>query len=133
MHLCRESKIVASLCVADLISTLVFVRGHGATEANMVMRFYLQYGLVAFIGAKCLLFLPALLIAEWYRHRNPRLITGTLRLVILLYVSLYGMGVYTLNRDRLAGGRFHTEWTEHRLNQPAVPPLLPPVSEASLR
>jgi hypothetical protein len=133
MQLCKESKIVAGLCVADLISTLVFMRSHEASEANMVMRFYLQYGMGAFIGAKCLLFLPALLIAEWYRHRNPRLITGTLRLVILLYVGLYGVGVYTLNRDRHAGGGFSTGWTEQQMNQPVVRPIYSSVSEASLR
>jgi hypothetical protein len=122
--ICRESKIVAGLCLADLASTVMFMRGQGATEGNMVMRFYLQYGLLAFIGAKCLLFLPALLIAEWYRHHNPRLVTGTLRLVILLYVGLYGVGVYTLNLN---------EWTERRLNQPAPRPLRLPIAEASLR
>jgi hypothetical protein len=122
--ICRESTIVAGLCLADLASTVMFMRGQGATEANMVMRFYLQFGLLAFIGAKCLLFLPALLIAEWYRHHNPRLVTGTLRLVILLYVSLYGAGVYTLNRSN---------WTERQLNQPAPHALRLPLAEAGLR
>jgi Domain of unknown function (DUF5658) len=124
MQLCKESKIVAGLCVADLISTVVFMERHGATEANAVMRFYLQYGMVAFIGAKCLLFVPALLMAEWYRQRNPRLITSTLRLVILLYVGLYGVGVYTLNRDRLVGRRFDTREFERQLNQPVSQPIL---------
>jgi hypothetical protein len=62
------------------------------------MRFYLDHGLLPFIGAKCLLFIPALLLAEWYRHRNPRLIAGTLRVVIVLYVGLYSVGVFALNR-----------------------------------
>jgi hypothetical protein len=122
MHLCRESKIVAGLCVADLVSTIVFMNRHGATEANMVMKFYLQYGMAAFIGAKCLLFLPALWMAEWYRHRNPRLITGTLRLVILLYVGLYGAGVYTLNGGGVMGGPLGMAWFEHQLNQPVIQP-----------
>ena len=59
MRLCRESKIVAGLCLADLVSTIIFIRGHGATEANMVMRFYLEHGMAAFVGVKCLLFVPA--------------------------------------------------------------------------
>lgn len=133
MKLCKESKIVAGICLADLVSTIVFMDQHGAAEANLVMRFYLQYGMAAFIAAKCLLFLPALGIAEWYRQRNPRLITGTLRLVIVLYVGLYGVGVYSLNGGPLVGGPLGMMWIERQLNQPVIQPVRSTVSEARLR
>src|SRR5262245_46980572 len=97
MPLCRESLILAGLCLADLASTVVLVQVHGAGEANVVMGYYLQQGLPAFILAKFLLFVPSLLIAEWYRQRNPRLITHTLRLVIALYVCCYSAGVFAAN------------------------------------
>jgi uncharacterized protein DUF5658 len=100
MRVSRETVIIAGLCCADLVSTLVFVRGYGAIEANVVMEYYLRRGLIIFTGAKCLFFVPALVMAEWCRLRNPRLITRTLRLVIGLYVGLYSVGVFALNRPQ---------------------------------
>src|SRR4051794_9149653 len=67
MRLSNESRILATLCLADLVSTVVLIKGCGAEEANHVLRFYLAYGVPASIGAKCFLFVPALLIAEHYR------------------------------------------------------------------
>jgi hypothetical protein len=123
MRPCKESKIIAGLCVADLVSTIVLVRSQGATEANMVMRFYLQYGMLAFIGAKCMLFVPALMIAEWYRHHNPRLITGTLRLVILLYVGLYSVGVFQLNVPGGGSRRHLPDFRDRPVSVSAEPPM----------
>jgi hypothetical protein len=37
----RETLVVAALCFADLISTLLLVRHHQAGEGNFVMDFYL--------------------------------------------------------------------------------------------
>src|SRR5262249_55469396 len=67
-------------------------------EGNTLMSFYLHLGTGAFVAAKCTLFVPALLIAEWYRRRNPRLVAGTLRTVIVMYVGLYALGVVQANR-----------------------------------
>jgi hypothetical protein len=108
MRVCRESLIVGALCLADLVSTIILIRHYGAIEANVVMRFYLQRGLVVFTGAKLFFFVPTLLIAEWCRRRNPRLITGALRLVIVLYVGLYSIGVFTLNQMAATGRRDHS-------------------------
>jgi Domain of unknown function (DUF5658) len=98
----RETLIVAALCLVDLISTLFFVRHHQAGEGNVVMDFYLQHGVLSFVGAKCLLFVPALVMAEWYRRRNPRLIIKTLRFVIVLYITFYSVGVLQANHHLLA-------------------------------
>jgi hypothetical protein len=101
MRVCGETGIVAALCAADLLSTLVLVQ-HGAGEGNALMSFYLQQGTWAFIAAKCVLFVPALMIAEWYRRRNPRLISMALRGVIVMYLLLYTLGVFQVNRPERA-------------------------------
>src|SRR5436305_9589738 len=93
MRVSKETWIVAALCAADLWSTLFLVRHQGAGEGNTLMGFYLQQGVWTFIAAKCLMFVPALLIAEWYRRRNPRLVSRTLQGVIVLYVIFYAVGV----------------------------------------
>jgi hypothetical protein len=93
----RETLIVAAICVLDLVSTLFLVQHRVASEGNAVMNYYLQMGIAPFVGVKCLLFIPALLIAEWYRRRNPRLVIKTLRLVIVLYLTAYTTVVYRAN------------------------------------
>lgn len=98
MRVSRETWIVAALCAADLISTLFLVHHHGADEGNALMSYYLRQGTGAFIAAKCLMFVPALLIAEWYRRRNPQLVATTLRGVIVMYVAFYTVGVLHVNR-----------------------------------
>jgi hypothetical protein len=118
----RESLIIAGLCIADLVSTIVLLQHHDASEGNVVMAFYLKYGWLAFVGVKCLLFVPALFIAEWYRRHNPRLVTGTLRLVIVLYVGLYSAGVFTLNRDaRLERLHAIPDWDAPSIQSPMQP------------
>ena len=67
------------------------------------MRYYLRFGLIVFAAAKVCFFLPTLLIAEWCRRRSPRLITGALRLVIVLYIGIYTVGVFALNH--ISAGR----------------------------
>ena len=74
MRVSRETWIVAALCAADPLIDLFLVRQHGADEGNALMSFYLQHGTGTFIAANVSCSFPALLIAEWYRWRNPRLI-----------------------------------------------------------
>jgi hypothetical protein len=95
----RETLIVAAICLLDLVSTLFLVQTQQASEGNAVMNYYLEQGVGAFIAAKCLLFVPALIIAEWYRRRNPRLVIRTLRVVIVLYLGFYSAVVYRANQD----------------------------------
>ena len=103
----RETGIVGALCAIDLLSTLALIQHQGADEGNGLMSFYLRQGTGAFIAAKCLLFVPALMIAEWYRRRNPRLVSLTLRTVIVMYVFLYAVGVLQMNRPVTAA-----EWEQ---------------------
>jgi hypothetical protein len=61
------------------------------------MAHFLQYGMAAFCAAKLLFVIPPLLVAEWYRRQNDRLVRRTLLLVTLLYVAIWVVGVALLN------------------------------------
>src|SRR5260370_15655588 len=119
MRMSRETGIVGALCAVDLLSTLVLIQHQGADEGNGLMSFYLRQGTGAFIAAKCLLFVPALLIAEWYRRRNPRLVSLALRTVIVMYVFLYAVGVLQMNRPVTTA-----EWDQDP-SEMALSPVLP--------
>lgn len=86
---CTETVVLALICMLDLLTTLYWIaRGH-AGEGNPLMRWTLQAGPKALILAKLAAFVPSLLIAEWYRSRNPQLVRLALRGVIAAYCLLY--------------------------------------------
>jgi hypothetical protein len=85
----RESWIIAAICVADLVSTLIFVHHHGAREGNPLMDFYLQKGVIPFILAKCTMFLFPIVIIEWARRHNPDFVRRMARFAIAAYIGLY--------------------------------------------
>ena len=93
-----ESYVMASICLADLATTLFWVSYRNASEGNPLMAFFLHAGgTPAFIAAKLVLFLAPLFIAEWARRRSPRFVRGALRLTILAYLTLYVFGVAQIN------------------------------------
>jgi hypothetical protein len=124
MRVSKETWIVATLCAVDLLSTLLLVQRQGADEGNSLMSFYLQQGTGNFIAAKCLMFIPALLIAEWYRRRNPRLVSTTLRGVIVMYLVFYAVGVFQVNRPVTAAA-LRDEYTPPRPAPVLALPLHP--------
>lgn len=85
----RESWIIAAICVADLVSTLIFVHHHGAKEGNPLMDFYLQKGVIPFILAKCTMFVLPIAIIEWARRHNPAFVRRMARFAIAAYIGLY--------------------------------------------
>ena len=85
----RESWIIAAICVADLLSTLIFVNYHGAREGNPLMDFYLQKGVIPFVLAKCTMFLFPIAIIEWARRHNPDFVRRMARFAIAAYIGLY--------------------------------------------
>jgi hypothetical protein len=97
MKLSRESVLIIAICVADLATTIWFVRSHGAQEANPIMRFFLEQGLIAFILAKAMFCLGPLALIEWARRRNPLFVRGALRAGIALYLGFYGTVVWKIN------------------------------------
>ncbi|MGC8784266.1 MAG: DUF5658 family protein [Armatimonadota bacterium] len=92
-YISRESWIIAAICVADLVSTLIFVHHHGAREGNPLMDFYLQKGVVPFILAKCTMFLLPIAIIEWARRHNPEFVRRMARFAIAAYIGLYAVVV----------------------------------------
>ncbi|MCS6949845.1 MAG: DUF5658 family protein [Armatimonadota bacterium] len=88
-YISRESWVIAAICVADLVSTLIFVHHYGAREGNPLMDYYLQLGVVPFILAKCVMFLFPIAIIEWARRHNPEFVQRMARFAIAAYIGLY--------------------------------------------
>jgi hypothetical protein len=102
MKIAKESWIIAVIGVADLVTTIMFIRHHGAQEANPLFRHYWEMGLPAFILAKMVCLLGPLMILEWARKRNPRFVAGALRTAIAGYIGFYLVGYMQLNGPQAA-------------------------------
>ncbi|MFN3651182.1 MAG: DUF5658 family protein [Armatimonadota bacterium] len=89
-----EGTLITFICLADLITTLYWVWQGIAWEGNPVLVRFLEMGTVPFIVAKMVTFVPAVIAAEWYRPRNPVLITKVMRWVIVCYLVGYVAGVF---------------------------------------
>lgn len=105
IKLCTESWVLLSIGSADLISTILFIEKHGASEANPLFKAYWEMGLGAFILAKCICVIGPVLVMEWARRRNPRFVRMAMRTAIVGYALFYGIGVVHLNNhdDKAAG------------------------------
>lgn len=88
-----EAACLTFICLLDLVTTLYWVSQGHAREGNPLMDFFLRQGSVSFIIAKLSLFVPAIVAAEWYRPRKPRMIQRLMRWVIVGYLVLYVAGV----------------------------------------
>jgi hypothetical protein len=84
--------MLAAICLVDLVTTLYWISRGEAHEGNQWMARVLELGPRAFILVKVLTFAPALVLAEWYRPRNPELIARVMRWVILGYLIAYLLG-----------------------------------------
>lgn len=122
MRMARESWILILICTADLASTIWFVNHMGAAEANPMMKFFLDLGVIPFILAKMAFVAAPLLILEWARRRRPQFVHAMLRVTIVLYLGSYGAVVWRIN-----GGE-HPEMTQAEMQslmewcaQPATP------------
>ncbi len=117
MRIARESWIIATIGIADLITTIVFIRHHGAQEANPLFKLYWQMGLFAFIVAKSVCLIGPLLILEWASKRNPRFVRQALRSAIVAYLAFYSIGFLKLNAP-LANADEMTEASGVAFNTP---------------
>ncbi len=97
MKLARETWILLAIGIADLTSTIFFIRQHGASEANPIFRHYWNMGLPPFIAAKMALMIGPLMILEWARRQKPQMVARALRCAIAGYILMYGVGVARLN------------------------------------
>ncbi len=109
MKISGESWVLVMLGLADLMTTIVFIKMHGAQEANPIFHQYWQMGLVAFIVAKMVCLLGPITILEWARTRNPELVRFALRTAIFGYVLLYGIGFFRLNNNNANADQKMTE------------------------
>ena len=88
-YLSGEAIWLLFLCILDTaLSAWLFHRGL-AVEGNPLLRPYAEMGLVPFVIAKLLTFLPALLFLEAFRHRNPLFYRWLLRGASGVYASVY--------------------------------------------
>lgn len=97
MKIARESWIIATIGLADLVTTIVFIRHHGAQEANPVFRRFWEMGLIAFILAKLACLIGPIYVLEWARTRSTQFVKLASRAVIFAYLIMYGIGVAHLN------------------------------------
>ncbi len=77
--------IIIALSIADAFLTLYLI-GHGAAEVNPVMAHFLDYGPAAFLAAKYLLTVSAILLL--LIHKNTFLFRTRMRAKILFVVFL---------------------------------------------
>ncbi len=98
MRIAGESRLLALLCTLDLGSTVWMLTHNLATEANPLLRYYLDTGgLISFVGAKILLYLGPLYVLEMMRRSRPRFVQGLLRLAVCLYAASYVLSVWHVN------------------------------------
>lgn len=88
-----ETLWITLICLLDLVTTLYWVTHGMAQEGNPVLAYFLDMGIAPFILAKVVTFVPAIVVAEWYRPHNPALITRAMRWVIAGYLVIYVSGV----------------------------------------
>ena len=93
----KESLFLVVICLFDTVLTIVFTALGLATEANPLMRFWLERGYVAFVLVKMGTLIPVVLLAEHYRRRNPVFVTKALRVGILGYLSVYVAALAVVN------------------------------------
>src|SRR5579872_67719 len=85
MKIARESWIIATIGLADLVTTIVFIKHHGAQEANPLFRQFWEMGVFAFILAKLACLVGPLYILEWARKRRTQFVKVASRAVICAY------------------------------------------------
>ncbi|HOM81609.1 MAG: hypothetical protein GX785_10875 [Armatimonadetes bacterium] len=98
---CAETLVVGAICLVDLVVTAVLLHLGLAEEANPIMGYFASYGIAAFCVAKLLFVIPPLLVAEWYRRWNDRLVRTMLRVVAFTYLVVWAGATLTLNAHLL--------------------------------
>jgi hypothetical protein len=93
----RGSWALCAVCLVDLVSTVVAVVVWGVEEANPVMAFFLHKGLIVFCAAKVASFVPAVIVLECYRRRNPAFVSALLKFAVAGYAALYLVSLLAVN------------------------------------
>lgn len=87
----RATWVLGTICLLDLLSTLLLFQTGLALEANPVLRPVAEAGLLPFTAVKLISFIPALLILEYLRQteREKQTIEKLLRLAVVGYAVIY--------------------------------------------
>jgi hypothetical protein len=98
MKIIWELRLLALVCLLDLISTVWLLKTGRAIEANPVMEFYLaRGGTLCFVAIKAFLFLAPLVVLEQIRKKRPQFIRMLFRTYLAAYVVLYCVGSWYVN------------------------------------
>src|SRR5205807_625655 len=73
----------------DALSTYVFLHTNVAREANPLLSAAAASSPGLFLFVKLMTFVPAILLAEWYRRINPTFVRRGLRLATAVYLGAY--------------------------------------------
>jgi membrane associated rhomboid family serine protease len=92
-----ETMLLAAICFADMIQTLVVVRGHLAVEANPILAAAMSYSPWIFALVKTASFLIPLTAVEVLRPMSPRFVRLALRIGATGYLLLYLLGTMRIN------------------------------------
>ncbi len=102
MRIARETWLLLTVGLVDLLSTIFLVRKGVVREANPMMAWYLiHFGELAFCIAKTAMLICPLIILEWARRVKPAHGTWALRAALMGYVLLYAGVVWRANQPHL--------------------------------
>jgi hypothetical protein len=104
MKFAKETWLLALICTLDMLSTAWLLGMHLAREANPIMRFYVDQGILTFIAVKTLLFFAPLYVLELLRRYRPLFIRKLILVGIAAYVLVYCVGVAAVNSRSDAAG-----------------------------
>ena len=85
------------ICLADMVTTAIGIAAGTVTEANPLMARVVEQGLLVFCAVKLASFVPAIVLLEVYKRRNPRFVSTLARVAVLGYVTLYALGLGAVN------------------------------------
>lgn len=97
MKIAWESVTLGLIGMTDLVTTIALIHSGAGWEANPVLAFYLEAGLLCFAAAKILLTLGPVYVLEVLRKHRPQSIRFLLRAAIVLYGVGYHLGVQIVN------------------------------------
>lgn len=109
--LSNESWAIVLVCIADLLITIALINKGLAEEGNPIMRYYLGYGIWAFVFAKTVMITAPVVIIEWGLRHRPRTVSILTRVGIASYLGIYALMFLTVNVPAMQVAQ-EPEWVE---------------------
>lgn len=90
--------VLLAIGLADLLTTIFWLRTGQATEVNPLMAALLKVSPTLFILAKIATLGAYVSVIEWYRrHRNPLFARVVSNITLLAYVGIYSISFVSVN------------------------------------